>query len=67
MNFKTLCETATGADLEAFSNEWVYQAGYPEYEYAWNTFSDGARFVSISTSTRSDGCSGVHHSRRGSA
>lgn len=43
-NFEALCETTTGADLGAFFDEWVYQAGYPEYEYGWTTFSDGARF-----------------------
>ena len=44
-NFKAVCESASGADLDSFFSEWVYQAGYPEYEYAWTAYHDGSRFV----------------------
>ncbi|UCG50791.1 MAG: T9SS type A sorting domain-containing protein [Candidatus Latescibacterota bacterium] len=41
-DFKTVCETVSGIDLYDFFDEWVYQAGYPEYEYCWNYFTDGS-------------------------
>jgi aminopeptidase N len=42
-NFKAVCESVSGIDLDPFFGEWVYQAGYPEYEYAWTSFHDGLR------------------------
>ena len=39
--FKSVCETASALDLTNFFDEWVYQAGYPEYEYSWVTYWDG--------------------------
>jgi aminopeptidase N len=44
-DFKSVCESVSGIDLDAFFGEWVYQAGYPEYEYAWTSYNDGSRFV----------------------
>jgi aminopeptidase N len=43
-DFKTVCESVSGIDLDSFFGEWVYQAGYPEYEYAWTAYSDGSRY-----------------------
>lgn len=33
--FRQVCETVSSIPLGAFFDEWVYQAGYPEYELAW--------------------------------
>jgi aminopeptidase N len=38
---KTVCETVSGMDLTAFFDEWVYQAGYPEYGWNWTAYTDG--------------------------
>jgi aminopeptidase N len=43
-DFQTVCESVSGMDLDSFFGEWVYQAGYPEYEYAWTAFSDGSSY-----------------------
>jgi hypothetical protein len=43
-DFKSVCETISEADLGDFFDEWVYQAGYPEYEYMWNYFTDGSSY-----------------------
>ncbi|NIM19829.1 MAG: T9SS type A sorting domain-containing protein [Candidatus Latescibacteria bacterium] len=43
-DFRAACETVSGLDLTNFFLEWVYQAGYPEYEYSWNSFSDGSGY-----------------------
>jgi aminopeptidase N len=43
-DFKAVCEAASGIDLDPFFGEWVYQAGYPEYECAWTAYSDGLRY-----------------------
>jgi aminopeptidase N len=43
-NFQAVCESVSGIDLDSFFGEWVYQAGYPEYEYAWTAYSDGSRY-----------------------
>ena len=43
-DFKSVCEAVSGTDLTAFFDEWVYQAGYPEYEYSWDYFTDGVGY-----------------------
>lgn len=35
-DFKDVCELVTGEDLDWFFDEWIYKAGYPEYEYGWD-------------------------------
>ncbi len=40
-DFKTAFESVSGLDLDEFFDEWVYQAGYPEYRWSWTTFWDG--------------------------
>jgi aminopeptidase N len=40
-DFRAVCEAISGMDLADFFSEWVYQAGYPEYQYAWSTYHDG--------------------------
>jgi aminopeptidase N len=41
--FQAVCESVSGMDLTAFFDEWVYQAGYPEYSWSWNTYTDGVQ------------------------
>jgi aminopeptidase N len=39
--FRSVCESVSGIDLSSFFSEWVYQAGYPEYQLSWSYESDG--------------------------
>ena len=34
-DFQAISELVSGTDLNWFFEEWVYQAGYPEYEWGW--------------------------------
>ncbi len=34
--FQAAAETGLGASLDWFFDQWVYMAGYPEYEYSWS-------------------------------
>lgn len=43
-DLKAVCEIASGMNLSAFFDEWVYQAGYPEYQYSWNYFPDDGSY-----------------------
>jgi aminopeptidase N len=40
-DFETSVEASSGMDLGWFFNEWLYDCGWPEYEYAWNAVPDG--------------------------
>ncbi|OQX95675.1 hypothetical protein B6I21_04160 [candidate division KSB1 bacterium 4572_119] len=35
--FQELCEQVSGMDLEYFFHQWIYESGYPIYEYAWTS------------------------------
>ena len=35
-NFKEICETKSGLDLDNFFNQWLYYEYYPEYRYNWS-------------------------------
>jgi hypothetical protein len=37
----SVLETVSGQSLGEFFDQWVYQAGYPEYEYNWHQWPDG--------------------------
>ncbi len=39
-DFKGVCETVSGTSLDYFFNEWIYNAGYPRYNYAWEAVPD---------------------------
>jgi aminopeptidase N len=43
-DFKNVMESRAGIDLNFFFNEWVFEQGYPEYNYAWNYQPDGDSF-----------------------
>ena len=34
-DFKGVCEQVYGAELGWFFNQWIYQAGYPTYQFGW--------------------------------
>jgi aminopeptidase N len=38
-DFRDEMEAASGQNLDYFFHEWIYEQGYPEYQYAWN-YSD---------------------------
>ncbi len=44
-NFEEVCEAVSGEDLTWFFDQWVYQAGYPEYEYDYDVTTDGSSWV----------------------
>ena len=35
-DFIEVCEDVAGTDLDWFFDQWVYMAGYPEYQYRWS-------------------------------
>ena len=38
-DFKLVCETIYGGDLDWFFKEWIYEAGYPIYQFGWGVSS----------------------------
>lgn len=34
-DFQTVCEAVSGIELDWFFQEWIYQAGHPQYEFLW--------------------------------
>ncbi len=34
-DFKSVCEEIYEADLDWFFDQWIYEPGYPRYEYSW--------------------------------
>jgi aminopeptidase N len=45
-DFRAVCEHVYGADLGWFFDQWIYQAGYPIYQFGWG-YSSGQRKVKI--------------------
>jgi len=39
--FRDVMESISGTDLDWFFNEWVFDQGYPEYNYAWSYRIEG--------------------------
>jgi aminopeptidase N len=35
-DFQSTAENVSGRDLDWFFSEWIYDCGWPEFEYAWN-------------------------------
>lgn len=47
-DFKNVCESVSGQDLDWFFEQWVYQIGAPSYQYAWRNVSVGSsRFLEL--------------------
>lgn len=40
-DFESTCEQVTGDTLDWFFDEWIYQAGYPEYQWWWEWENQG--------------------------
>jgi aminopeptidase N len=36
-DFRDAMEAVSGVDLDYFFQEWIYEQGYPEYQYAWQS------------------------------
>jgi aminopeptidase N len=36
-DFRQVCEEIYGADLGWFFNQWIFEAGYPTYEFGWGS------------------------------
>lgn len=34
-DFRSVCEQIHGADLQWFFDQWIYQSGYPTYQFGW--------------------------------
>ncbi len=45
-DFKNLSEQVSGADLDWFFDQWIYQAGYPVYVFGWG-YSDRKQKVMV--------------------
>ena len=43
--FAEVMETASGMNLDWFFDEWVFDQGYPEYNYAWTSQPQGQEFA----------------------
>lgn len=41
-DFTALAETVSGSDLDWFFDQWIYEAGYPRYEWHWRATEGGA-------------------------
>ena len=44
-DFQRVCEEVSGKDLNWFFQEWVYDWGYPIYEYGWKSSKDTVRVL----------------------
>jgi hypothetical protein len=43
--FQQTVETVSGRDLDWFFNEWIYDIGWPEYEYSWRALEAGGQWA----------------------
>lgn len=41
-DFTAMAEAVSGQDLNWFFDPWIYQAGYPRYEWSWRSVEGGA-------------------------
>ena len=37
-DFQRIAEETTGEELDWFFNQWIYEAGYPQFDYYWNSY-----------------------------
>ena len=50
--YQQALEDFTGMDLDWFFDEWVYMAGYPEYQWGWTSQPQGEDSTQVSISVR---------------
>jgi len=43
--FQQIVETTSGQDLDWFFNEWIYDVGWPEYEYSWRALEQAGQWT----------------------
>ncbi len=43
--FQQAVETVSGQDLDWFFNQWIYDKGWPEYEYSWRALDQGGQYA----------------------
>jgi aminopeptidase N len=46
-DFRDLCETVSGMDLDYFFGEWIYGTYYPEYEYSYTSEPVGGGYYDV--------------------
>ena len=44
-DFQNVVEAVSGMELDWFFDEWVYDCGWPEYEYAWDARETGEAYT----------------------
>jgi len=51
-DFQRICERVSGNSLDWFFEEWIYMAGYPEYEWTWNVVREKSNNSKIEVTIR---------------
>lgn len=44
-DFRAVCESVSGMDLEAFFQQWIYEEYYPVYQYDWSYAESGGLYI----------------------
>ena len=52
-DLKEAIEEATGRNLDKFFDQWLYKAGYPEYEVSWK-YDDKSRLVALTVKQKQE-------------
>ncbi len=55
-DFRNVCENVSGLDFEQFFQQWIYQSGFPDYEYFWsaNKTNEGEHNVTVTVRQTQD-------------
>jgi aminopeptidase N len=43
--FQAVAETVSGQDLDWFFDEWIYDVGWPVYQYRWYAYDQGGQYA----------------------
>jgi aminopeptidase N len=54
-DFQNVCESIHGAALDWFFNEWIYQSGYPTFDYSWEIRPQAGSGASVHIALRQAG------------
>lgn len=47
-DFQSVCESVCSQSLDWFFHQWIYEEGYPEYDYTWlSEYSDGTYIITL--------------------
>ena len=44
-DFQAVCESVYGESLDWYFQQWIYEEGYPDYEYAWDFENTGGAYT----------------------